>query len=96
MIQSFGSKATEDLYHGRLSKESRKIPQNLWTVAFRKLDMLNTAMQLLDLKSPPANRLERLKGKSMGKYSIRINKQYRIVFEFRDNHAYEVEITDYH
>lgn len=96
MIKSFGSKATEDIYHGENSRESRRIPQTIWKVTCRKLDMLNAVMQLGDLKAPPGNRLEALKGDLKGKYSIRINDQYRILFVFKDGNAFEVEIADYH
>ena len=96
MIKSFGSKATEDFYHGIESREARKIPQSLGKIAERKLDMINTAAQLKDLSAPPANRLEALRGALRGKYSIRINDQYRVIFDFKDGNAYEVEITDYH
>jgi len=96
MIKSFGSKGTEDLYHGNPSKDARQIPGTLWKAAFRKLDMLNAAFELEDLRVPPGNRLEALRGSMKGKYSIRINDQYRVIFVFRDGHAYDVEITDYH
>ena len=96
MIITFLSEATRDIYDGSESKLARRIPQNIWQVAHRKLDMLNAAHSLQDLKAPPANRLEALKGKLKGKYSIRINDQCRLVFEFRDGNVYEVEITDYH
>jgi proteic killer suppression protein len=96
MIITFLTEATRDIYDGKESKQARRIPQSIWKVAQRKLDMLNVAYSLNDLKSPPANHLEALKGNLKGKYSIRINDQYRIVFEFRDKNVYEVEITDYH
>ncbi len=96
MIKSFGSKGTEDIYHGVDSREARKIPQTIWNVACRKLDMLSAAIRLEDLKAPPGNRLEALKGDKKGRYSIRINDQYRIIFAFKDGNVYEVEITDYH
>ena len=96
MIQSFGSKATEDLYHGFNTREARKIPQTIWKAACRKLDMINTAFELKDLSSPPSNRLEALKGNLKGKYSIRVNDQYRVTFRFEDGNAYEVTIEDYH
>lgn len=96
MIITFLSEATRDIYDGLESKQARRIPQTIWRVAQRKLDLLNAAHSLIDLKSPPANRLEGLKGDLKGKYSIRINDQYRIIFEFRDGNAYEVEIVDYH
>ena len=96
MIITFLSESTRDIYDGLESKQARKISQSIWKVAQRKLDLLNAAHSLIDLKSPPANRLEALKGQMKGKYSIRINDQYRLVFEFRDGNAYEVEIIDYH
>ena len=96
MIITFLTEATRDIYDGKESKQARRIPQSIWKVAPRKLDMLNVAYSLNDLKAPPANRLEALRGNLKGKYSIRINDQYRIVFEFRDKNVYEVEITDYH
>lgn len=96
MIITFLSEATRDIYDGKDSKQARHIPQSIWKVAQRKLDMLNVAYSLNDLTSPPANRLEALRGNLKGKYSIRINDQYRIVFEFRDKNVYEVEIIDYH
>jgi len=96
MIITFLSEATRDIYDGKESKQARRIPQSIWKVAQRKLDMLNVAYSLNDLTSPPANRLEVLRGNLKGKYSIRINDQYRIVFEFRDKNVYEVETVDYH
>jgi proteic killer suppression protein len=96
MIITFLSEATRDIYDGKESKQARRIPQSIWKAAQRKLDMLNVAYSLNDLKSPPANRLEALRGNFKGKYSIRINDQYRIVFEFRDKNIYEAEIVDYH
>ena len=96
MIITFFSEATRDIYDGAETKQARRMPQTVWKVAQRKLDMLNAAHSLNDLKAPPANHLEALKGKLKGKHSIRINDQYRLVFEFRDSNAYEVEIVDYH
>lgn len=98
MIKSFGTKGTEDIYHGISSREARKIPQDLWRAARRKLDMMSASVELKDLQVPPGNRLEALKGNLKGKHSIRINDQYRVIFIFKDGnaYAYEVEITDYH
>ncbi len=96
MIVTFLSEATSDIYHGVESRQARKVPQSIWKVAERKLDLLNAAHSLNDLRIPTSNHLETLKGKLRGKYSIRINDQYRLVFEFRDGNAYEVEIIDYH
>ncbi|MGH2568002.1 MAG: type II toxin-antitoxin system RelE/ParE family toxin [Bacteroidota bacterium] len=96
MILDFADKTTEDIYDGVDSKAARRIPQTIWTVAARKLDMLNAASDLRDIRVPPANRLERLKGKWSGYHSIRINDQYRIVFRWIDGSAKNVLITDYH
>lgn len=96
MIIDFRSQATEDIYNGVSSKEARKIPQNLWPIAQRKMDILNAAVILNDLRIPPGNHLEFLKGNLKGKLSIRMNDQYRLVFSFEDGNAHEVEILDYH
>ncbi|HBB25557.1 MAG TPA: plasmid maintenance system killer protein [Bacteroidetes bacterium] len=96
MIVSFGSQATEDVYHGMSTKQARSIPEFVWTVAHRKLDMLNAAHALIDLRIPPGNRLEKLAGNYEGYHSIRINDQYRIVFRWIDGHAHDVTINDYH
>ena len=96
MIQDFKNKVAESIYHGFDTKVARQIPRELWNVAARKLDMLDAAKNIQDLKVPPGNRLERLRADYRGKYSIRINQQYRIVFRFDNGHAYEVEILDYH
>jgi proteic killer suppression protein len=96
MITSFGDKETEHLYHGKKSKESRKYPRNIIKVAIRKLDMLNGAQDLNDLRSPPGNQLEALRGDLKGFHSIRINEQWRIIFQWVAGHAKEVSITDYH
>jgi toxin HigB-1 len=96
MIVTFLSEPTRDIYHGLESKQARKVPQTIWRAAERKLDLLNAAHSLNDLRLPGSNHLEALKENLKGKYSIRINDQYRLVFEFRDGNAYEVEIVDYH
>lgn len=93
MIRSFNNRETEHLY---TIGKSKKFPLGVCKVAIRKLDYLNAIIRLDDLKRPPANRLEALKGKYKGKHSIRINDQYRIVFKWHDHDVYEVEITDYH
>ena len=93
MIKSFSSKESEYFY---IKGKSKRIPVDMHKTALRKLDYLNNATCLDDLKVPPGNRLELLKGDLRGKYSIRINKQYRIVFIFKDTDAYEVKIIDYH
>ena len=96
MIISFGDKATEALFHGRKSKQSRKLPPDIRRIAVRKLDMINAARALQDLRSPPANKLEALKGEMKGFFSIRINDQWRIIFKWDVSDAHEVQITDYH
>lgn len=96
MILNFADKTTEDIYNGLDSKAARRIPQTVWKVATRKLDMINAAHVLTDLRVPPANHLEALKGRKSGYHSIRINDQYRIVFLWHDGNAKNVFITDYH
>lgn len=97
MILSFKNQATEDIFDSKDSKVARKLcPQNLWSVARRKLDQLNAVTFLEELTIPPGNRLEALKGDRIGQYSIRINQQYRICFTWIQDSAREVEIVDYH
>ena len=97
MIQSFLNKGTEDIFNGLNSRESRKsCPVSIWGVAGRKLDLLDSAKSLEELKIPPANNLEKLKGDRQGQLSIRINDKYRICFIWTDNGLEQVEITDYH
>ena len=76
--------------------KSRRLPSTIIKAALRKLDYLNRAKTLQDLQAPPGNRLEAMKGTMKGKYSIRINEQFRIVFKFDSGEASEVEVTDYH
>lgn len=97
MIVSFGNKGTEDVFDGVDSKEARKIcPSDIIAVARRKLDQLNGAISVNDMRIPPGNRLEALKGDRAGYYSIRINDQYRICFGWSEAGAIDVEIIDYH
>lgn len=96
MIISFGDKATDDIFNGIDSNAARSIPQVIWKTACRKLDMINASKDLKDLRIPPANRLEKLKGKFAGFYSIRINDQYRIIFKWNQSNAEDVMIIDYH
>ena len=93
MIKSFACKETEKIFLGRFSK---KLPRDIQQNAERKLVMLHHAATLDDLRIPPTNRLEKLSGDRQGQYSIRINKQWRICFIWRDDGIHEVEITDYH
>lgn len=93
MIQSFGAKETEKIWNGFRSK---KLPNEIQQIARRKLRMINNAQGINDLRIPPSNHLEKLSGKLLGFYSVRVNKQWRIVFKWEDNQAFEVEILDYH
>ncbi len=96
MIASFADKATEALFQGERGKAIRRIPADIRSTAVRKLDLLNAAHDLQDLRVPPGNRLETLKGDLRGKHSIRINDQWRIVFRWESGDAHDVEIEDYH
>ena len=96
MIRSFSDAATEDLYHGRQTSRVRRLPPMIISAALRKLDVLAAAHELVDLRMPPGNRLEALKGGLEGFYSIRINDQWRIVFRWENGGAAQVAITDYH
>jgi len=93
MIVSFGSKDTERIWQGERVK---KIPLEIQQVGRRKLRMIHNSQSLADLRIPPSNRLEKLKGKGKYFYSIRINDQWRIVFRWENNHTYDLEIMDYH
>ena len=93
MIKSFRSRETEKIWDGTRSK---RLPQGIQQIARRKLRMLNNARSLNDLRVPPANRLEALRGKRKGQHSIRINGQWRICFVWMDGDAVKVEIVDYH
>ena len=97
MIVSFKNQATEDIFNGKSSKSARKLcPQSLWKVATRKLDQLDSVLNIEELKVPPGNRLESLSGDRKGEFSIRINNQYRICFKWSESGPFDVEITDYH
>jgi proteic killer suppression protein len=93
VIKNFKNKETEKIFN---RQKSKKLPSGIQQIALRKLRMLNRATILQDLLIPPANRLERLKGDRIGQYSIRINSQWRICFEWQDGNAFNVEIVDYH
>jgi toxin HigB-1 len=93
MIRSFGDRETQQLADREWSP---KLPQDIQRIALRKLRYLAAARTLDDLSRPPGNRLEKLRGNREGQYSIRINDQFRICFEWRDGDAYHVEIVDYH
>ena len=93
MIKDFGDKESEKIWNGIRSK---KLPSEIQHVARRKLRMLNNAQEVNDLRVPPANRLEKLKGDLNDFYSIRINNQWRIIFQWKNNDAYAFKIVDYH
>lgn len=93
MIRSFKDAESEKVFH---RQRSRKLPSDMQQIALRKLRMLNRAVTLEDVRIPPANRLEKLRGDRQGQWSIRINDQWRICFEWRDGDAYNVEVVDYH
>ena len=96
MITSFADKGTEDLYHGRVTRDVNAFPPDILKTAWRKLDMLNAAVNLEDLRVPRGNHLEALHGKLAGQHSIRVNDQWRIVFRWEDRNAVQVQLTDYH
>lgn len=93
MIKTFGDKESEKIWNGTRSK---KLPNEIQDVLRRKLRMLNNAQDVNDLRIPPANRLEKLKGDLEDYYRIRINNQWRIIFQWLNNDAYDVKIIDYH
>lgn len=93
MIVSFKDSETEKIYN---LTRARRLPSDIQQIALRKLRMINNARNINDLRVPPANRLEKLTGNRAGQYSIRINDQWRICFDWQDDNAYNVEIVDYH
>ncbi|HEV7242598.1 MAG TPA: type II toxin-antitoxin system RelE/ParE family toxin [Thermoanaerobaculia bacterium] len=93
MIRTWADDEAEKLFN---RQRSRRLPSDLQRVALRKLLMLDAATTLDDLRVPPANRLEKLKGDRDGQYSIRINDQWRVCFAWREGNAHDVEIVDYH
>ena len=93
MIKSFADKETKKIFNREFS---RKLPPDIQRPARRKLEMLNAAGALQDLRLPPSNRLEKLAGKRQGQHSIRINDQWRLCFVWKGSDAYTVEIVDYH
>jgi len=93
MIKSFRCKETERVCRREVS---RKLPQNLQRIALRKLWMLDAALDLSEMRVPPANHLEALRGDRDGQHSIRINQQWRLCFRWESGDAYDVEIVDYH
>jgi toxin HigB-1 len=97
VIRSFRDQATEDLFNGGNTKAARqRLPPSLWRVATRRLDALDQAEILDDLRVPPGNRLEALRGDRQGQHSVRINDQYRICFRWTESGPVDVEVVDYH
>ncbi len=97
MVQSFKDKASEDIFNGKDTKQARKAcPKQLWKIASRKMDQLDSVTALNELREPPRNHFETLSGDRKGQYSLRINDQYRICFEWTEEGPTNVEITDYH
>ncbi len=97
MIQSFRNKGTDDIFNGLNTKEARNTcPRALWNVAARKLDQLDSVQSVEELRIPPGNMLEMLKGSRAGQWSIRLNDQYRVCFSWLETGPDSVEITDYH
>lgn len=96
MIQSFRDETTADLFRERNTRAARRMPRQLWRVVQRKLKLLDAAARLDDVLIPAGNRLEALRGDQAGRYSIRVNVQYRVTFRWETGHAYEVCVEDYH
>ena len=96
MIESFGNRLAEDLFFDRRSRETRAFPPELMRLARRKVLYLHDAAELNDLRVPPGNHLELLKGRWKGYHSIRINDQWRLVFRWERGHAQDVTVVDYH
>ena len=97
MIQTFADFGTQDIFNGIGSRRARAVcPVSLWPICRRKLDQLAVAHVITDLRAPPANRLEALKGSRKGQFSIRINDQFRLCFRWTEQGPAEVQIVDYH
>ena len=96
VIRSFDDTATERVFYGEDDRASRRLPRALWPLIRRKLDALHAALSLIDLRVPPGNRLESLRGDQRGRHSIRVNERLRITFRFESGHAWEVRCEDYH
>ena len=96
MIRSFADKLTEDLYHGRRNRRVARLDTGLVRAAVRKLDIIEAAASVKDLRVPPGNRLEQLRGDLEGLHSVRVNDQWRIVFRWSEGGAEHVRLIDYH
>jgi proteic killer suppression protein len=96
VIPSFADETTADRFRERNTRAARRIPREIWRATQRKLKVLDVAAGLDDLRVPAGNRLERLRGDQVGRYSVRINDQYRMTFRWERGNAYEVRVEDYH
>ncbi len=96
MIVSFGDPATDALFHGRRDSRTKRVPHDIRPAILRKLDMLNSVHELLDLRAPPGNRLEALRGDRQGYHSIRVNDPWRLVFRWTPVGPERVSLVDYH
>lgn len=96
MIETFGNRLAEDLFFDRRTKATKAFPPDVHRAARRKLLYLHEAADLNDLRVPPGNRLEPLRGRWQGYYSIRVNDQWRVVFRWQSGQALEVSVLDYH
>lgn len=96
MIQSFADDTTADLFRGRNTRTARRVPVDVWRIVQRKLKATDVAARLDDLRAPTGNRLGVLKGNQAGRYSVRVNDQYRVTFSWEQGHADEVRVEDYH
>lgn len=96
MLKSFRSKVAEDIYHGTQSRHARALSKDLHPKACRLLDQLNTISGIDTLRVPPGNHLEKLKGGLNNFWSIRINKPWRVIFQWKDGYAWLLDIVDYH
>jgi len=96
MIRNFKTKLARDIYDGVKSRDARKVSSELYPKIIRLLDQINAATQIETLRVPPSNRLEKLKGNLKGYWSLRINKQWRVIFQWDHGEACNVDIVDYH
>ena len=96
MIQNFLNKKAEDIYHGEETRHARMLPRELHQKARRLLDQVNVITKVMTLQLPPSNHLEKLKGNYRDFWSLRINKQWRIIFRWKNGNAFDVGILDYH
>ena len=96
MIRSLADDTTKDIWNGVNSKAARRIPRAIWPVIQRKLDQIDSVTTLDSLRVPPGNRLHRLADELAGFHAIRVNDQYRVIFRFEGEHAFDVRCTDYH